>query len=148
MWHPKCELSELKIRSNNGPILAAKSRPMLLDQHQRSNRPSVVPVLAEYIGILNLPCFCRSLAQQWLIKGPKVGIILANQVGSQKDRIRPSNGPIWKAESQYYSDKPCYRIRSRKTRVCPSNGTLLDRKSALFCQTRLDVKQPECGLIN
>ena len=51
MEQPKCEFPELTTRPNTGTILAAKSRPMLLDQHQRSNRPSVVPVLTQYIGI-------------------------------------------------------------------------------------------------
>ena len=52
-------------------------------------------------------------AQQWPIKEPKVGIILANQVESQKARLRPCNSPM--------------------------EG----RKSVLLRQTVLEVEKPE-----
>ena len=140
---PKCELTELKIRPSTGPILAAISWPMLLDQYQRSNQPSVVPVMARYIGNQNLPCFRRSLAQQWHFNGLEVGITPANCVVSQKDRVRPTNGssqvqkssllqqtmldvknyesgPVrtldW-AESRHYSGTPCCKSKSQ----CPAH---------------------------
>ena len=113
--YPKCELPELKTRSSTGPILAAISWPMLLDQYQRSNRPSVVPVLARYVWNQNFPCLRRSLAQQWHFTGLKVGITPANCVVCQKGSVRPSN------------------------------GTLLVTKSALLWQTVLYVKKPVSG---
>ena len=112
---PKCELPELKTRSSTGPILAAISWPMLLDQYQRSNRPSVFAVLARYVGNQNFPCLRRSLAQQWHFTGLKIGITPANCVVCQKASVRPSN------------------------------GTLLVTKSALLWQTVLYVKKPMSG---
>ena len=112
---PNCEFPELKTRPNTGPILAAISWPMLLDQYLRSNRPSVATVLARYIGNQNFPCLRRSLAQQWHFTGLKVGITLANCVVCQK-------ASVW-----------------------PSNGTLLVTKSALLRQTVLYVKKTEFG---
>ena len=77
--------------------------------------------------------------QQWPIKEPKVGIILANQVESQKARVRPCNGPmegrksvllrqtilevektesvpamaLYWAESRHYSGKPGWKSKSQ-----------------------------------
>ena len=99
-WFPKCKLPELKTRPNTGPVLAAKSRPMLLGQYQRSNRPNVVSVLAPYIGISNLPSFRRSLSPKWHSTGPRVGIIPANHVGSRKARVQPLD--IISAMAQYW----------------------------------------------
>ena len=66
--------------------LGMESRPMLLGQYQRLNRPNVVSVLAPYIGISNLPSVRRSLAQQWYFTGPRVAITLENHVGSRKSQ--------------------------------------------------------------
>ena len=108
-------MPELKTQPSTGPILAAISWPMLLDQYQRLNRPSVVPILARYVGNQNFPCLRRSLAQQWHFTGYKVGITPANYVVCQKDRVRPTNGP-----SQV-------------------------QKSSLLRQTMLEVKNSESG---
>ena len=105
MYAPKSELPELKTRSSTGPILAAISWPMLLDQYQRWNRLSVVPVLARYVGNQNWAesrhysgklCWMsksQCSAQQWHFTGYKVGITPANCVVCQKACVRPNNGP-------------------------------------------------------
>ena len=136
---PKCELPELKTRPSTGPILAAISWPMLLEQYQRSNQPRVVPVLARYIGNQNYPCLRRSLAQQWHNTGLKVGITPANCVVCQKASVRPSSGTLLvtksallrqtvlyviktefaplmahhSSASRHYSGKPCWKSKTQ-----------------------------------
>ena len=132
-------MPELKTRPSTGPILAAISWPMLLDQYQRSNRPSDVPVLVRYIGNQNFPCLRRSLAQQWHFTGLKVGINPANCVVCQKATVRSSNGTLLvtksallrqtvlyvkktefgpltahhRSESRHYSGKPCWKLKTQ-----------------------------------
>ena len=75
--------------------------------------------------------------------------------------LPPKLGPEmahYRAESRYYSGKPCWKSKSQSPAqskllrhtmlevekpVWPSNGTLLGRKLALFWQTRLEVKKSE-----
>ena len=112
--NPKCELPELKTRPSTGPILAAIIWPMLLDQYQRSYRPSVVPVLARYIGNQNFPCFRRSLAQHWHFNGLEVGSTPANCVVSQKGSVQPSNGHYW-LQGRHYYGKPCCKSKRQSS---------------------------------
>ena len=103
------------IRHNIGPILAAKSRLLLLDQCHCLHRSSAGPTSAAFFDYLNSPTFSRNLAQYRLYTKP---IVIFTMTSSSE---------------------------SRRTRVGLMDGTLLGHVSLLPRQTILEVRKPEFG---
>ena len=103
------------IRHNIGPISAAKSRPLLLGQCHCLHRSSAGPTTAAFFDCLNLPTFCRNLAQYRPYTKPIVIFIMATS------------------------------SESRRARVGLMDGTLLGHVSLLQRQTILEVRKPEFG---
>ena len=112
---PKCELPKVIIRHNIGPILAAKSRLLLLGQCHCLHRSSAGSTSAAFFNYLNSPTFSRNLTQYRPYTKPIVIFTLASS------------------------------FESRRARVGLMDGTLLFHVSLLPRQTILEVRKPEFG---
>ena len=116
-YHLKCELPKVIIRLNIGPILAAKSRLLLLGQCHCLHWSSAGPTSAAFFDYLNSPTFSQNLAQ-----------------------YRPYTKPIVIFTMASSSE-------SRRARVGLMDGTLLGHVSLLPRQTILQVRKPEFGTV-
>ena len=89
----KCELPKLIIRHNIGPISAANSRLLLLDQCRRLHRASAGPTTAAFADCLNLLIFSRNLAQYRPYTKPIVTFTMASS-----SKSRRAENKCWRPE--------------------------------------------------
>ena len=93
-YHLKCELPKVIIRLNIGPILAAKSRLLLLGQCHCLHWSSAGPTSAAFFDYLNSPTFSRNLAQYRHYTKPIVIFTMASSSESRRARVGLMDGTL------------------------------------------------------